>query len=546
MLFSRIGAREHHRPGSLLHDAFALRARRVQADGNGSRIAHMGEHDTTAGPDFAAGVALADIPAGSLLAGHVGEDAVMLAHTSDGRLFAVDGHCTHYGAPLAEGLLLDGCSVRCPWHHACVDLASGAALAAPAFAPLGRWQVEHEGGRVFVRTRLAAGGAVRAATAKAVLRIVIVGGGAAGFAAAERLRERGYDGTLTMLSADTAPPCDRPNLSKDYLAGTAPEDWIPLRPEAYYRDHGIDLVLDCEVSAIDVGAHTVSRSDGTTHPFDALLLATGAEPVAGSFPGSTQDNVFVLRSLADARAIIAATADARSVVLLGSGFIGMEAAAALATRGLEVHVVTRDALPFARVLGNALGGFLTGLHREHGVGFHLGRTAQRLDGKRLTLDDGSTVPADLVIVAFGVRPRTGLAERAGLACDDGILVDAQLRTSAPGVFAAGDVARFRRGERDLRIEHWVVAERQGQTAAENLVGGERRFDDVPFFWTSHYGVEIRYVGHADRADTVAVDGDPGQHDCIVRFFGNGRLEAAATLGRDLENLELGETLRAGD
>ena len=502
-------------------------------------------HDENApppGPDLAAGVPLEQVPATGVLLGHVGNDAVLLAKLEDG-LFAVSGTCTHYGGPLVEGLVVDG-EVRCPWHHACFSLRTGAALSAPAFAPLQAWRVELVDGLLHVHARVTEEDAAPAEPASIAhagyreQRIVVVGGGAAGFAAVERLRNLGFSGPLALLSADRDAPCDRPNLSKDYLAGTAPEDWIPLQPAEFYRDHRIDLRLGHDVASIDTAAGEVLARNGERHRYDALLLATGAEPVRLATPGFDRDNVFALRSLADARAIIAAATNARSVVILGASFIGLEAASALRARGLSVHVVARGPLPMERTLGPDLGTLLLRLHREHGVEFHLQRTTTGFDGQTVTLDDGTRIQTDLVVVGIGVRPRTALAEAAGLAVRDGILVDACLRTSHPSIFAAGDVARYRSGEAELRVEHWVHAQRQGQVAAANMLGLAEAFDAVPFFWTHHYGVELRHVGVADGWDETRIDGSPDAFDCSVRYFRGGRLVAATTIGRDRENLEI--------
>jgi NADPH-dependent 2,4-dienoyl-CoA reductase/sulfur reductase-like enzyme/nitrite reductase/ring-hydroxylating ferredoxin subunit len=494
------------------------------------------------GPDLGKGVPLASVPSSGVLAGHVDGTAVLLARLEDG-IHAVSGSCTHYGAPLAEGLVVDG-EIRCPWHHACFSPRTGVALRAPAFAPLAKWQVEIVGDMVFVRgedaTRLPAPPRPRADPE----RIVIIGGGAAGFAAAKRLRDLGYGGALAMLSADDAAPCDRPNLSKDYLAGTAPEDWIPLQGADFYAEHEIDLRLACEIAAIDASARQVSTASGERFAYDTLLLATGAEPRRLPLPGFDLPNVFALRSLADARAIIAASATAKSVALVGAGFIGMEAAAALRARGLEVHVVAPDAVPMERVLGLELGEFVTGLHREHGVAFHLQASVKAFDGKALTLGDDSLVPADVVIVGVGVAPRTSIAAAAGLNVQDGIVVDAFLETSVQGHFAAGDVARYPYGGELIRVEHWVHAERQGQAAAANMLGAHQPFTDVPFFWTHHYGLDLRYTGHAKGWDEIRTDGALDRGDFIARFHRGGRIVAAASVGRDRENLMVEAGLHA--
>jgi NADPH-dependent 2,4-dienoyl-CoA reductase/sulfur reductase-like enzyme len=369
-------------------------------------------------------------------------------------------------------------------------------------------------------------------------RIVIVGGGAAGFAAAEMLRRRGFDGELTMLSADDAAPYDRPNVSKDYLAGQAPEEWMPLKASEFYADNSIDLHLRTAVSRIDVDAKHVIDGKGRTFAFDRLLVATGSEPVRLSIPGVDQPHVFTLRSLADSRAIIKRAEGAKSAVVLGASFIGLEVAAALRARGIEVHVVAPDAVPMEKALGPDLGRFVQSIHEQHGVDFHLREMAARIDGNGVVLKGGDSLSADFVVVGVGVRPRTALAERTGIRIDRGILVDQHLETSVPGIFAAGDIARWpdvHTGD-SIRVEHWVVAERQGQTAAHNMLGCREAFSAVPFFWSRHYDVSIRYVGHAEHWDHVEIEGDIAKGDCLVRYLREGRVLAVASIGRDVETL----------
>lgn len=500
-----------------------------------------GEQTAQGGPDLAQGVALSDLPEDGMLAGHVGEEAVLLVRRG-AEVFAVGAHCTHYGGPLAEGLLVSE-TLRCPWHHACFSLRTGEAVWAPAFDPIPCWRVEQRDGRVLVRDRLPP--ARRPAPAKpeagaAPQRIVIVGGGAAGFAAAERLRREGYAGGLTLLSADDAAPYDRPNLSKDYLAGTAAEEWIPLRPDSFYAEHAIDLRLDATVAGIDPRGRRVLLAGGGEVPFDRLLLATGAEPTRPPIPGADGPQVHTLRSLRDSRALIEAAKAARQAVLVGAGFIGLEVAAALRARGLAVHVVAPERLPLERVLGPQLGEMVRRLHEEHGVVFHLEEGVAAIESGRVRLSGGASLAADLVVLGTGVRPRTELAERAGLAVDHGVLVDEHLETSAPDIFAAGDIARWpdpRLGER-IRIEHWAVAQRQGQTAALNmLTRGQARFTAPPFFWSQHYDIAISYVGHAARWDAIEVEGDIAARSAVLRFRRDGKVLAVASVGRDLQNLE---------
>jgi NADPH-dependent 2,4-dienoyl-CoA reductase/sulfur reductase-like enzyme/nitrite reductase/ring-hydroxylating ferredoxin subunit len=496
---------------------------------------------TPAGPDLAEGIPASDLPEGRMLAGHVGEEAVLLAR-SGVEIFAIDAHCTHYGAPLADGLMV-GNTVRCPWHHACFSLRTGEALHAPAFAPVACWTVEEREGRIFVRAKAKAATPAEAArtapSAGSPALIVVVGGGAAGFAAAETLRRQGYGGSLVMLSSDDAPPVDRPNLSKDYLAGNAPEKWVPLRPESFYAENGIDLRLKANVAGIDVRSRQVALSNGAKIAYDRLLLATGAEPVRLSIPGADQQHVLTLRSLADCRAIIERTKTAKRAVVLGASFIGLEVAAALRARGLEVHVVAPEARPMERILGPQLGDLVHALHVEHGVVFHLGDVASAIDGKRMVLKNGGTIEADLVVAGVGVRPRIALAEAAGLAVDRGAVVDAYLETNAPGVFAAGDIARWPDpySGNSIRVEHWMVAQRQGQTAARNMLGRREKFGAVPFFWSQHYDVSINYVGHAESWDEVVIEGDPAARDCLVRFKRDGCVLVVAAIRRDIASLQ---------
>jgi apoptosis-inducing factor 3 len=493
-----------------------------------------------AGPDLAQGVPVDHLAEGRMLEGHVGEEAVLLVRRGDD-FYAIGATCSHYGGPLAEGLLV-GDTVRCPWHHACFSLKTGEALDAPAFNPVACWTVERRGDSVFVRDKRelvqrarSAGGAA----AESPARIVIIGGGAAGFAAVEKLRREGYQGQLVMVSSEEAPPVDRPNLSKDYLAGKAPEEWVPLRPDGFYSENGIELRLGANAASIDVRAREVVLEDGARVAYDRLLLATGAEPVRLSTPGAELPHVRVLRSLADCRAIIERAAAARRTVVLGASFIGLEVAAALRARDIEVHVVAPGKRPMERILGPQMGDFVRALHEEHGVVFHLGETATDIDDRRLALSGGGTLDADLVVVGVGVRPRIALAENAGLAVDRGVVVDDFLETSAPGIFAAGDIARWpdpHTGAK-IRVEHWVVAERQGQAAALNMLGRRQKFAAVPFFWSQHYDVPINYVGHAETWDTVTIDGDIAVKDCLLRYARNGRVLAVASIYRDVENLQ---------
>ena len=501
------------------------------------------------GPDLQAGIPESALADGGMLAGHVGEEAVLIARRGE-ELFAIGATCTHYGGPLSEGLMV-GNTVRCPWHHACFSLRTGEALAAPALSAVACWRVARKEGRLVVTGRAPETTPQRSSRQRSAgsgaERIVIVGGGAAGFAAAEMLRRDGFDGALSLVSADDAAPYDRPNLSKDYLAGTAPEEWIPMRPAEFYQDNDIDLRLGTEAKSIDAAGRRVTLANGETLSFAKLLLATGAEPLRLRCPGADLPHVRCLRSLTDCRSIRDVAQPGTRAVIVGASFIGLEAAGALRRRQVEVHVVAPEARPMERVLGPALGDFVRSLHESQGVTFHLGRTAGAIDERAVRLDDGARLEADLVLVGIGVRPRLALAESAGLTIDRGVVVNEYLETSAPGIFAAGDIARWsdpHSGER-LRIEHWVVAERHGQTAAHNMLGRRERFASVPFFWTQHYDVSIDYVGHAASWDSIEQQGDPGARDVALRFRRNERTLALATIFRGRESLEAELAMQQG-
>lgn len=496
------------------------------------------------GPDLSSGVDIKSIDENSPLLGHVDGEAVMLVRQGD-NLFATGATCTHYNGPLAEGLVV-GETIRCPWHHARFCLRTGEAQAAPALNPIPCFTVHREGEKVRVGRKREVDFKVH--LARNPDSVVIIGGGAAGAACADTLRSKGYAGPLTLVGDEEPGPVDRPNLSKDYLAGTAPEEWVPLRTRDYYQSIQVEMINGDPASRIDPAAHRATLGSGRVLNYGALLLATGAEPRGLSIEGAGLPHVYRLRTLADSKAIIAGAQKVKRCVVIGSSFIGLEVAASLRHRDVEVTVIGQDAVPLGKVLGTELGRWVQSLHEQNGVRFILGVTPRAIREDRVELSDGQSIKGELVVVGIGVTPRTVLAEECGLKVDNGIVVDEYLRTRGPDIYAAGDVARYPdqiSGER-VRIEHWVLAERHGQAVARAILGIGRAFRDVPFFWSQHYDAAISYIGHAPSWDDLHLCGDLAARNACAIYRRKGRVLAVATVGRDRLNLEVEAALERDD
>jgi apoptosis-inducing factor 3 len=466
----------------------------------------------------------------------------------EGQYYAFGGTCTHYGAPLHEGVL-KGHTLMCPWHHACFDIRGGLRLEPPALNDLPHFPVRVEGDQVIVTlpqdNETEPQGKAEPGDKGT---FVIVGGGSAGNAAAEELRRLGYVGEIVIVSAVPNVPVDRPNLSKDYLAGHAEPGWIPLRgDEGWYKARDIELRLNTTVTKIDPKAHMVHLDKGGTLRYDKLLLATGGIPrQLTDTPGTDLKGVFTLRVLADSDRIIEAAEKGKRAVVVGASFIGMEVAASLqGGRGVSVTVVGPEATPFERILGADIGKMFQQEHEANGVTFRLSSEVRRFvghDGHMIgvELKSGDVLEADLVVVGIGVRPATDFLRASSLRLDEkdhSVRVSATLQTSDPDIFAAGDIARWDDGsERGLRIEHWRVAEQHGMVAARNMLGRADSADDhVPFFWTTQFGIELRYVGHAEKWDEIIYRyGKPEQKDFVALYVAGGKLLAGVGLKHDPE------------
>lgn len=468
-----------------------------------------------------------------------------------GKFHAVGAHCTHYGAPLVEGVL-SGERIVCPWHHACFNATNGDVQEPPALDALARYDLRVENDQVIVRVPDGAPDrrvpSMTTRDAKDERLFVIAGGGAAGYAAAQTLREDGFTGRVLLITREDHFPYDRPNLSKDYLQGNAEPEWMPLRPEDFFAEHDIEVMRNREIKHVDVKQKTITFTDGKKIVCDALLLATGGEPRRLPFQSSTQQNVFLLRSHADTDAIVSAAEKGKRAVVIGASFIGMEAASSLSIRGCEVTIVAPDSTPFERILGRQIGRLFQDIHEEQGIKFKLGRSVSGFDGEAkvtaVVLEEGERLDCDLVVVGIGVKPNTDLFEGLMLHNDGGVIVDEHMR-AAEDVYAAGDIAYFPNpltGERQ-RIEHWRTAMQQGRIAAHNMAGKKTPYESVPFFWTRQFDSGLLYVGHAQRWDEIVYHGDVAKRDFLAFYVQDNRVLAVAGMNRDREMAAAEELMR---
>lgn len=494
---------------------------------------------------------VSDLQDGSMKQVKIGETEILLARV-DGKFYATGAHCTHYGAPLAKGALC-GKHVICPWHHAWFDVTNGDLLEPPALNALPHFEVQIDGENVNIKLpenpsdhRIPEMASCDAAKDTRVF--AILGGGAAGYAAAQTLREDGYCGRIVMISRESRVPYDRPNLSKEYMQGKAEPEWMPLRPEEFFKKHGIELMMKKEVNKIDHKTKTISFENGESLQYDTLLIASGGKPRHLKIPGSDLKNIFVLRSFAQADEIIAAIDNAKKVVVIGASFIGMESAASLQARGLQVTVVAPDKIPFEKVLGPEIGKFFKGVHQKKGVQFRLGTGAKSFEGNGkvevVILENGDRIETDVVIVGIGVTPATDFLEGIERRKDGGVAVDEYLKIS-DGLYAAGDIAHVPdvRTNETQRIEHWRYALQQGRAVAHNMAGKNIPFKGVPFFWTAHFGVSLRYLGHAKGWDEIIYDGNPEEPPFLAFYVKDDQVRAIAGIKRDTDMAYLEQAIK---
>ena len=492
-----------------------------------------------------------DLKDGEMKAYSAGETKVLLARVN-GRFHAVGATCPHYGAPLAEGALC-GERIICPWHHASFDVATGDLLEPPALDALPRYEVRVEDGRIIAVLPEKGEDRRTPPMSKRDARqdertFVILGGGAAGYMAAQTLREEKFQGRILMLTREDRLPYDRPNLSKDYLHGHAEPEWMPLRPDDFFSEHTIEAWRGREVVRVDARTKTIFFQDGAQLVYNALLAATGGEPRTLPVSGSELKNVLTLRSFADADAIIAAAGNAKRAVVIGASFIGMEAAFSLRTRGLEVTVVAPEKIPFERTLGAEIGALFQKIHESNGVQFRLGAKVGRIVGSHqveaVEIETGEKIEADLVVAGVGVRPATDFLEGVTLHEDGGVIVDSHL-CAADSLYAAGDIARFTdvRTKESSRIEHWRTALQQGRIAARNMAGRPTVYDAVPFFWTTQFDATLAYVGHAAKWDEIIFDGEVEKKEFLAFYVKGDQVRAVAGMNRDREMAMIEDLLR---
>lgn len=480
----------------------------------------------------------------------VGETKILLARVR-GKFHAIGGVCTHYGGPLAEGAL-NGERVVCPWHQATFQVNNGDLVEPPALDAQPAFDVRVEGDEVFIavpdepQDRRTPTMTKRDPQDNQVF--AILGAGAGGNAAAETLRQVGFGGRILLITQESRATYDRPNLSKGYLSGEAGADALPWRTEDFYREHDIEFLSSRQASKVGAEEKKITFADGSHLSWDRLLLATGGMPRQLEVTGSNLENVFTLRTPEDADRIIQAAGAASRAVMVGAGFIGMEAAASLTKRGLAVTVVAPGDVPFRRQLGPELGRMLMEVHTEKGVTFKMGRRVQRLNGKeRVTaavLDNGEELETDLVLVGLGVKPATDFLSGFNLNRDGSVTVDKYLQVQE-NIFAAGDIANFpdwRTGE-SVRIEHWRLAEQHGRVAARNMAGLATEFAGVPFFWSDHFDVMLQYVGYASEWEELIVHGELKDRNFLAFYVKGGKILAAAGLQHDHQLAALAELMR---
>lgn len=495
---------------------------------------------------------VSDLPLGKMQQFTVADKEILLTHTEAG-FSAIAPHCSHYGAPLSKGVLHNN-RIVCPWHNACFSADTGTQLNPPGRDNLATFPVTVEEDAVYVElpntiSEHVAPSLAKHNSEKDARTFVIIGGGAAGDAAAQMLRQTGYEGRVVVLTADSELPYDRTKLSKGYLQADEVNAPPKLRSADFYRNYGIEIKTDSKVTKLAVESQKVTFGQDETLGYDALLIATGGKAAQIPIAGDDLDNVFTLHKAEDAKHILKATQDAKKAVIVGSGFIGMEVAASLIQQGLDVTVVSPNMVPFEKVLGEKVGQVFQQVHEAKGVTFKLGEKATAFKGRdtveSVELESGETIPADMVIVGIGVTPATDFIEGLLLDEDDGSVLVNQYLQAAPGVYAAGDIVQFPHfiTGQPTRIEHWQLAMQQGRIAACNMAGQQVTFKAVPFFWTGQFDLKLRYVGHSENYEEVIIQGSLDDRSFLAFYIEENQVMAVAGVGQDRAIAAISELMR---
>jgi NADPH-dependent 2,4-dienoyl-CoA reductase/sulfur reductase-like enzyme/nitrite reductase/ring-hydroxylating ferredoxin subunit len=490
-----------------------------------------------------------DLAEGALVVVTAGEEKILLVRLQ-GTVHAVGHKCPHYEEKLEKGALF-GTQIVCKSHFARMDVTTGTVIAPPAFNDLPVYPVKVEKGEVWVGPVVKPKFPKPAAALGSDPRVcVIVGAGAAGSTAAETLRRRGFAGRIVMITGESERPYDRPNLSKDFITGKSGEEWLPLRGPKFYDAQGIELLTGRKVVSLDTQKKVVTLDGGETVGFDKALLATGGTPQKLPIPGADGSGCYALRTTTDARAIVAAAAQWKSVVLIGAGFIGLELAGSLRDLGLEITVVAPEALPLAHILGDRIGAYVKSLHESREVRLLMGRTPARIEGepgaKTVVLSDGARLSAGFVVIGLGILPAVEYLSGTGLVEKGAVPVDERMRTRAADIYAAGDIAALPDADWERRrVEHWVAAQRQGQRAAMCMLDLEPGPMEVDFFWTKQAGASLKYVGHAREFDQTIYRGVVEEGKFLAGYFRKGALKAAASIGMPLDLVAIERLMRLG-
>jgi NADPH-dependent 2,4-dienoyl-CoA reductase/sulfur reductase-like enzyme/nitrite reductase/ring-hydroxylating ferredoxin subunit len=479
-----------------------------------------------------------------------GEEKILLTRIQ-GNVYAVGHECPHYQEKLEKGALF-GTQIICKSHFARMDVTTGRVIAPPAFNDLPIYAVKIENGEVWIgeaaKPKFPKPPAALGSDARIFL---IAGAGAAGSMAAETLRRQGFAGKVVMVTGESERPYDRPNLSKDFITGKAGEEWLPLRGPKFYSAQGIELLTGRKIVSLDTQNKIVTLEGGESIAFNKALLATGGNPRKLLIPGADGEGCYTLRTTIDARAIVAAASQWKSVLLVGAGFIGLELAGSLRDRGLEVTVIAPESVPLAHILGDRVGAYVKSLHEAREVRLLMGRTPARIEGavgaKTVVLSDGARLTAGFIVIGLGIVPAVEYLSGTGLVENGAVPVDDGMRTRAPDIFAAGDIAALPDVEAERRrAEHWVVAQRQGQRAALGMLGRNPGPMEIDFFWSRQAGMSLKYVGHAHEFDQTVYRGVVEEGSFLVGYFRKGVLKAAATIGMALDLLAVERLLWLGN